>query len=293
MLLLIVCILVFCVSNIGNKQFGRIFPGSTPGVTIQNSISITCISLLTLICGGGVRWLDGPIMWVALLYGCVYFATLFLLVTALSLGPVGTTSLICNMGTVISITYGVLFGGEKLTLFNVTGAILMVVVAMLVRPTSKAQTREHSQQMKWFGITLISAIGNGILATIKKIAGTVYVNVPTAHFMFWGYTTAAVICWLFFLYQWMKGERFKPWLAKPKELLLCAAAGGLGSGGGTFLQIIVLRTLPAIVVYPMCTGIMPVILTAISIYVFKEEKLRLRVVLALILCAVGALLMNL
>ena len=292
MLLLIVCILVYCVSNLGNKQFGRTFPGSIPGVTIQNAISISCISLLTFVFGGGIKWLEPQVMWIALLFGVVYFATLFLLVTALTLGPVGTTSLICNLGNVLSIAYSVIFLGEKLTVFNVAGALLMIIVAVISRPNSKPQTPEHSRQVKWFILTVISALGNGVLAIIKKAAGTTFADVPTANFLFWGYTAAAVICWILFLAQWLRGERFRAWFAKPKQLLLYAAAGGFGSGGGTFLQVIVLRTLPAVVVYPMCIGTMPVLLTLCSIYLFKEEKWQPRIVVALVLCAIGAVLMN-
>ena len=52
MLLLVSCILVYCLSSIGTKEFSRRFPGGLPGVTIQNAVAITVISLLMLVMGG-------------------------------------------------------------------------------------------------------------------------------------------------------------------------------------------------------------------------------------------------
>ena len=292
MLLLFACILVYCVSNVGNKEYGRRFPGTFPGVTIQNSIAITCISLLMLV-AGGAKPMSGYMTLLAALYGVVYAATMFLLVFALSVGPMGTTSLICNMGAILSILYGILFCGEKLTVFNVTGAVCMIVVAILSRPSAEKKSLEHRQQVRWFLLTLASTLGNGILACVKKSMGVNHPEVSTAQFMFWAYSSAALVCWILFLVQYLRGERFREWLSRPRELLLCAAAGGLGSGGGTFLQIGALKTLPTIVVFPTCTGLMPVILTLISIYYYKEVKLSVKVISALALCAVGAVLMNL
>lgn len=292
MLLLITCILVFCVSNVGNKEFGRRFPGSFPGVTIQNAVAITCISLLMLVMGGA-RPMSAGMTLLALVYGLIYAATIFLLVTALSCGPMGVTSLICNMGSVLSIAYGALFCGEALTLFNLAGAACMIAVAILSRPSANRQTLDGRQQTRWFVLTLLSTLGNGILACFKKSLGVNHPEITTAQFMFWAYTCAALVCWGLFAVQYARGERFKPWLSRPRELLLCAAAGGLGSGGGTFLQIATLKTLPTIVVFPTCTGLMPILLTLISAYGYREVKLGKKLLLSLTLCAVGAVLMNL
>ena len=46
-------------------------------------------------------------------------------------------------------------------------------------------------------------------------------------------------------------------------------------------------------VFPCFTGLIPVVLMLISVYVFKETKLTAKSVLALALCGVGAVLMNL
>lgn len=292
MALLFTCILVFCMSNVGNKEFSRRFPGTFAGVTIQNAVSVTCISLLMLVMGGA-QPMGAGMTALAVVYGLIYAATIFLLVSALACGPMGVTSLICNMGAVLSIAYGALFCGEQLTLFNLAGAVCMITVAILSRPASAKQTLEGRQQARWFVLTLLSTLGNGVLACFKKSLGVNYPQISTAQFMFWAYSCAAIVCWLMFLIQYLRGERFKTWLSRPSELLLCAAAGGLGSGGGTFLQIATLKTLPAIVVFPTCTGLMPVILTLISIYIYREVKLGKKLVLSLALCALGAVLMNL
>ena len=292
MLLLVSCILVYCLSSIGTKEFSRRFPGGLPGVTIQNAVAITVISLLMLVMGGA-KPMSGKMLALAAAYSVVYLGAIFSLVFALLCGPMGTTALIGNLGTVLSVFYGTLFCGEKLTAFNVCGAACLIAVAVLCRPGGEKQTSEGRQQSRWFALTLLLSLGNGILACLKKSLGVNYPDLPTAQFMFWAYSFAALICWGLFAAQWARGEHFKAWLSRPGALVACAATSGLGSGGGSFLQIGALKTLPTIVVFPCCTGLIPVVLMLISVYVFKETKLTAKSVLALALCGVGAVLMNL
>lgn len=292
MLLLIACILVYCLSSIGNKEFGRRFPGTFPGVTLQNACSITFISLLMLLMGGG-KPMSGPLFALAAAYGLVYVGAIFSLVCALLCGPMGTTALIGNLGTVLSVFYGMLLCGERPTWLSVCGAVCLIVVAVLSRPDSQKQTLEGKRQARWFALTLLLSLGNCILACMKKSLGFNHPEITTAQFMFWAYSFAALACWILVAAQWKRADGFKAWLCRPKELLFCAALGGLGSGGGTFLQIGALRTLPTIVVFPCCTGLIPVVLMLISVYGFKESRITAKSVAALALCGLGAVLMNL
>lgn len=292
MFLLVSCILVYCLSSIGTKEFGRRFPGGLPGVTIQNAVAITVISLLMLIMGGA-KSMSGQMLALAAVYGAVYLGAIFSLVFALLCGPMGTTALIGNLGTVLSVFYGTLFCDEKLTVFNVCGAACLIAVAILCRPVGEKQTSEGRQQARWFALTLLLSLGNGILACLKKSVGVNHLEVATAQFMFWAYSFAALACWVLFAVQWKRAGHFRAWLSRPLELIACAATSGLGSGGGSFLQIGALKTLPTIVVFPCCTGLIPVVLMLVSVYIFKETKLTAKSVLALALCGVGAVLMNL
>lgn len=292
MLLLVSCILVYCLSSIGTKEFSRRFPGGLPGVTIQNAVAITVISLLMLVMGGA-KPMSGKMLALAAVYGVVYLGAIFSLVFALLCGPMGTTALIGNLGTVLSVFYGTLFCGEKLTVFSVCGAACLIAVASLCRPVGEKQTHEGKKQARWFALTLLLSLGNGILACLKKSVGVNHPELTTAQFMFWAYSFAALACWGLFAAQWRRAGHFKAWLSHPLQLVACAATSGLGSGGGSFLQIGALKTLPTIVVFPCCTGLIPVVLMLTSVYVYKETKLTARSVLALALCGVGAVLMNL
>jgi hypothetical protein len=81
-------LLFFCVQNITNKEFGRIFPRKLSGIILLDAFAM---SLATVLLGllGGAKLINGSVILLAFLFGLSYTLTIVLLQFALASGPLG------------------------------------------------------------------------------------------------------------------------------------------------------------------------------------------------------------
>ena len=95
----------YCLQNFANKAFGRRIahraPDSVTAALLQNGMAVLCCAVL-LFCVGGGGVLPGMQMGLAAGFGLCYLLTVFLLLRAMTFGPLGGATLLCNIGMFLS-----------------------------------------------------------------------------------------------------------------------------------------------------------------------------------------------
>ncbi|MEG0766424.1 MAG: EamA family transporter, partial [Clostridia bacterium] len=126
---------------------------------------------------------------------------------------------------------------------------------------------------------------------LKKTYFYRFPEVSSVAFVFWSFACAALMCGVVVVFSALRGERFHDWLGKSQVFFPCALGIGLGSAGGNIFQVMALRQLDAMVLYPLAQGTI-VIALWISACVFYHEPTRTSGFLALALGMVGIVLLG-
>ncbi|MDW7656117.1 MAG: hypothetical protein SCM11_02960 [Bacillota bacterium] len=287
----IISILLYSLQNITNKTFARRFPSRLTGILLLDALAMSLVALI-LALAGRARALDPNVLVLAIAFGVIYILTIVTLQAALAAGPMGATILLNNIYIVFPVIYSILFFNETATVPKIIGFICMMVVTVLSAPRDKKlKQNQQALSLRWFLLTCSTTLGNGALTILKRSLSWYYPAADSATFTFWGFLFVAIICWLIVGGLLLKKQSFKTWTSDPKHLGLCALGVGVATGGGNLFQLLALRTVPAIVVFPLNAGGLLIILWLYSLIVYKD-KVRPSGIVALVVGLIGAILLS-
>lgn len=284
MLCFVASILFYLLQNFSNKQFSKTVKRSSTGITlVQNGICVLC-SALALLIVSGVKIMPAPIIAIAALFGCFYLLTVFLLLKAFHLGSMGNSTLICNIGMFIASFYGIFRFRDAFTVYIGIGTALLFIAILLCTPIEKKVS------FKWFWTALASGISNGIVASIKREAVALYAD-DIQIFLIWGFFFAALFAFLFLSFTKANRDDAAIVLKRPK-LILFGVFAGIGTSGANLFQMLAVKTVSSAIVYPLTSGILVVSLWLVSYFFYKEEQLKAKNILAVLLCVAAIILVN-
>lgn len=287
MIWLILSIAGYCLQNVGNKDFNRRHPAGMGGTLVQTAFSLTVTALIAGL-AGGARQQAPALMGLSAAFAVTYALTIVLLCAALSAGPVGPTSMLCSMGLLLPILYGVLRHGETLSWADSAGMAAMMLCAWLL---SRGRESGKKARLRWMALALGSATSNGFLTLIKKNMSWSYPQADTRVFVFWGFVMAAAMVWASVGFLKLRGKDLSPWT--DRRTLLSASCAGTGTAIGTLLQMVSLALLPTVIVYALSLSSVPLVLYLLSVFVYKELRVTPAGLTALLLFLTGAVLFNL
>ena len=278
----------YLVQNLSNKSFSRKF-GSNLSI-LQNTMCVLFSALILWICGLG-NTIHGVPLLLSALYGILYFATIYFLQMAMGLGSLGMATILCNMGNMIGVVFGILFFGDTFTVFTVIGIILMILVVILSAPIAKD---ENARGHTWFIFGLLSAAGNGTLGCIKLYVTREFHEISSGTFLVWAFTFAGAVGLLLVLIEAKRGMNLRPYMQKPVPILGFGAGAGFGTAfGNLFFMQALASGVSSAILFPVNTGVLSFLLFLMSLLIFKEEKFTLRRSLALLFCIGGIILIRL
>ena len=286
MIWLILSVAGYCLQNVGNKDFNRRHPAGMGGTLLQTALSLTTTALIAGLAGGAGSQTP-ELMGLSAAFALMYALTIVLLCAALSVGPVGPTSMLCSMGLLLPIVYGVLRYGETLSWADATGMAAMMLCAWLL---SQGRERGKKARFRWMALALGSATANGFLTLIKKNMSWNHPQADTRVFVFWGFVMAALLVWSAVAFLKLRGKDLSPWT--DRRIILSAGCAGTGTAIGTLLQMVSLALLPTVIVYAIALSSIPLILYLLSIFVYKELSVTPAGITALLLFLTGAVLFN-
>ncbi len=265
---IVAAVLSFILQNMSNKEFSRRLPCQLHGLALFNAIALTCCAG-ALALAGGVGALSGGGWLLALTYAITFDVAVVLIVTSMSMGPMGATVLIINMSMLLPVTAGLVAWGEQLTLLKGAGIVCMLLVLVLSALSNGGDSKRGG--VKWLILSISTMVVNGVLSIQQKLLSLYFPNDGVMEFSFATFMLAALICWAMVAVYRARGASFKPWTSRVAPLMLCAAGVGLGTAGGNVFQLLSLELLPAIVSFPLVQGSVVLSLWLLSILVYRDK----------------------
>lgn len=285
MTFLILSLLFYLLQNFGNKEFNRRSKDISfkEKSLMQNGVCVLIASFVMLLAGGG-KIMSLPLMLMAVLFGICYLLTIFLLLRSFDGGTLGTSTLLCNLGMFISAMYGVIRFNDKFTFRIAVAMVCMVVAVILCNAENKTVNK------KSFWLALLSGVMNGLVASVKREAIALTETDPK-NFLFWGFFFSGMIVVAVSLFN---AKEIKKGINKKCVLLFSVfgTCAGVGTACANLFQMKALeKGLSSAIVYPFTAGFLVVSLWLVSLLVYKEVRLKITNVLAVLLCVTAIALM--
>ena len=207
-------------------------------VYMFNLISILASFIIFLIISRGKFTYNGKTMMYAVYYGITYISALVFSLLAIENGSLALSTLIMSYSLIIPALYGVMFLGEKPTVFAVAGILLLVISLYM---TNKAE-KTNGISATWIVYAALSFVCNGACATLQKIQQVAYRGKYISEFMLTGLLAAAVIAILTIFY------RKKSWKISKSGIRYGAITGFLNGMGNLFIMMLA-SSVPAVILF--------------------------------------------
>lgn len=231
----------------------------------------------------GVAWLNPAIIIAGIIIGFGSAAGNLLFMKALEYGPASLTSPLVNINIVLTITMSMLLYGERLSVFEMVGVILLVIAVSLlpIDPNESLRIRN----MRWYVLvltaTLLFFLRNGGLKITEEM------KLPGATILFVSYVFGLI---------WFTVEILrKKGVTTSKESVRIGLGWGLGAGifsfAGMQFYAVALEVGPASIVAPIfATNSLVVAILSILIY---RERLSWMQTICLVLLFAGLIAIRL
>lgn len=288
MLFFVISLMFYLLQNFSNKHFSCAIKRSGWSVTlVQNWLCVLSAAIILAV-SGNMQIMPLAVMMLAALFGVLYLLTVFLLLKAFTLGPMGSSTLMCNIGMFISAVYGIVRFGDDFTLYIGVGAILLLGAVILSTPNAKA---EANGGFVWFALALASGLSNGAVASVKREAVAAYSG-GSQIFLFWGFLFAALSSTILLLFTNVGRREVRIILKQPK-LVLSGILAGVGTAGANLFQMLALTCLSSAVLYPLTSGFLVVSLWFASYLIYRETRLTWKNCFSVVLCVAAIIIFNL
>lgn len=297
-LLLLLSSVASSMNGVSMKQFQK----KTERVDNANHVFNFGIAVLALVYYAVTSiFTDGlaltpAVFFYALLYAVGYvFGTLGCLF-ALPRGSLLITNVMCHMGCLIPILYGLVFCGEMPTPFIIVGMLLLLsaIVLFNMKKVEKGAKKKKGGLAFWI-FAFMGAIGNGVAMLAVRVQQNEAAGEKRSALLFYGILFAAIM-FLFILCIYR--PRFKERVAEGEKCLPILLSGipwiavyAFGNATANFIASIVVSLLPAIVQYMLSTGIGIMISFLVGRFIYRE-KLTVAQYIGVSAAAVGLVLLT-
>ena len=299
MLFTIFAILLFVAKDFCCKLYGIKFDSKKSGLFLSNTLAMFFGSIVLLLVA---IFMNKPILpkdlteyILAAVFGASYIMINYILVLAMSYGPMGLTGVICGVGAILGGSiYGLICGDDVSTMI-IIGAILMTAAVILITPLKNKENIERSNQVKWFSLSFLSFILNALICIIKT-EGVRNRGADSITFSLWSFIFATITGLIAVAVLLLRGEKFNAYLVGTKKcmtLFAISAAMGISCTLANTMQLLSIGIgTPSIVVYPITTSSTNLIEAFISVAILKDQKMSFKIYLAYAVCVIGIILVN-
>lgn len=202
---------------------------------------------------------------------------------AIAVGSLSLTSLITNFSLIIPTFYGLLFLGERGSVFFFFGVAALLVALVLVNKSSDSTPITG----KWLFYVAIAFAGNGMCSLSQTLQQNAFQGAGKNEFMILALLFVVLGSTIMMLLQERKNIR-----VYIKHGTVKGLACGIANGIVNMLVMVLLGTMPASVVFPLITGGSIVFTYVISRTAFRE-KLSKRQTIGFVLGVASIILLNL
>lgn len=207
-------------------------------------------------------------------YGTLYGAFLagfqILYTIALQRGPISLTTLIITFTILFSVSFGILYCGETLTILHVIG--LVCVFLSLLMTIDFNQVKQHKFDIVWLLTSLGATTMNGLSSIVLKLQKLSYPDEDTG-MLLTAYISATLVLGLSILFFTKVKHMTKTVALHPSRvrIMLCSS---LILGAHLLLFSKGAGLIPAVVFFPVANIAPTTVLSLFGILVFKDHLTR-------------------
>lgn len=292
-LVLILCVLCYFVANIYQNKFsatlgGRIYPMNCFQI-LWMALAIVAFVVFEL-CTDGLQFSN-----LTCIYGSVAGAFSLLgsmcFIGALSCGPLSLSLLIFSMYVMVPPILAMIFLGEKATVCQTIGIILIILVLILSNYNKDETGKKYSR--KWWLLGIGSVIGVGVSNYIAKVHQTIMPGQEVREYSIVSYVVGIVLAFFLLLFFRRKdlARNPVPYKFTVAGFLVPAVVVAITQGGANLCNLYNASRLPTIILYPV-PQLATLMLSTLYGAVILKEKLSRMMVVCLVMGAIAIVLMN-
>ena len=270
-LLLLLVILVFSVQTLCFKLFSRTYMKNLASYMAFNSLYYAVIVAALAVSGVQLHGLHGLTAVLAVAFGIVFVASIFLYMKAMEHGPLSLSSLAFSFGLLVPILFGAAFWNEGISLLQGIALLLLLFTFWLGGNTAQDQSRRIN--LKWLLFGLGAMLGNGALMTLSKAQQMSLPGVEVREFLLIAFGTAALLSLAIFLIRRFRAGERVPQL-KGRGFVLLVLATGITTAVGNLVGLFLSGRLPAVVQFPVTNGGIVFLSSLLSMALLKERMSR-------------------
>ena len=287
MLFFILSLAAYMLQNFSNKTFSLKFGSKL--APIQNALAVLGAATVLLV-AGYARPMPAIGFLFAGIYGVMYFATIYSLLRAVTAGSLGLSTIVCNMGNLLSVIIGVLGYRDPFNVFTAIGIVFMILAIICSAPSTR---NERCSGYAWFLFALGSALGNGVLGSLKIHVTRSLPEVASGTFLFWSFLFASAIGLLIISAAILRGLPARECTAAFGKKALVGLGAGIGTAlGNLFFFLALASNISSAILFPLNTGMLSVLLFLMSWLVFGDIKPSKKNFSALFVCILGVIFIN-
>ena len=200
-------------------------------------------------------------------------------------GSFGLTRLFTSFGVIVPAFYGIIYLGEKASVFTFVAFALIIGSLYLINYRKEGNGQKIS--FNWIVWVLLVVFSNAAITIIGKLqydmCGDAYKN----EFLILSLSLATVM--LFVLGLIFERQSFKPVM---KQGMLYGASAGVCNGIYSVLMLVAYNYLPISVTSPLKSGFGIVVSFLLSVFLYKE-KLSVRQIIGAVAGGAAVVIMNL
>lgn len=218
------------------------------------------------------------------LMGVANTFTLYASLRAYRVGPFSYTTVVVSLSVIIPTLSG-LFYGEKISLIQYVGLVLMIL-CLALSPESKSDGKKASTE--WFLWTMVATISSGMVGIFQKVhQGSEVHRSEMAVFLISCFISSIIICVIFYCIESVNLHK----KIVLHRLDFLQVLGGFSNAASHSIIIYLVGVLPAIVIFPI-VNLIPMLLLILSSLLIFKERLSLRRWIGVLIGLVSAFLLS-
>ncbi len=255
--------------------------GNRYGLLLGNYLTCVLIAFLTMPDRGAVLHGSAVTLICGLIGGCFFIAALVAMQSSIAKTGAALTAAFAKLGLTVSLLVSVLWFGERPTALQLGGIVLTLAALVVLHGGAKTGALSGGA-LVLLAVTLVTNGGGDAMAKVFSNLGPAEESVL---YMFWVFLTALILAC---------GLAFAEWKRNGKKLVWKEVAAGVAVGVpnyySSYLLVIALGKLPAMLVFPAFSIGTILLVTVCSLWFFRERLTRRQAVgLALIGAALALL----
>ncbi len=258
---LIVIVIALVLQNITKKEYNK--KTSHGGFTFTFA-SAVCAALVFMLNLNGQFYFTKEVLWYSAAFAAAYSAATVGALFAIKTGPLSLSALGASYSLVIPTTYGLMVLGESITVFLISGIILLLVSIMFL--SSQKSQDEKKITTKWLFYVVLSFLGNGFCSVFQRMQQINLNGLYKNEFMIIALLISSAVMFTIAIFV----ER-KDIVNAIRVGFSTYSLGGLCNGLVNFLVMTLTFKMPASLMFPIISCGSILLTTLVSVLVYRER----------------------